>query len=256
MVYYPLSTLMLAGIREILIISTPHDLPMFKKLLGDGSQIGIELSYAEQPKPEGLAQAFLIAEDFIENDSVALILGDNIFYGHRLSSMLQDAAKMQKGARVFGYWVKDPERYGVADCDENGKVLSLEEKPTHPKSNHAVVGLYFYDNTVVEKAKELKPSERGELEITDLNLAYLTEKTLSLERMGRGMAWLDTGTHESLQEAGAFVETLEKRQGLKISCIEEIAWRQGWIDLAQVYEIGQSMSKNDYGRYLLGLNED
>jgi len=255
MIYYPLSILMLAGIREILIISTPSDLPHFKRLLGDGSDVGLDLRYAEQPSPDGLAQAFIIGEEFIGKDKVALILGDNIFYGYGLSGMLKDSAQLDKGASVFGYYVKDPERYGVVEFDKEFRVLSLEEKPEMPKSNYAVVGLYFYDNSVVKKAKALKPSRRGELEITDLNCVYLKEGSLRVQLMGRGMAWLDTGTHDSLHEAGAFVETLEKRQGLKISCIEEIAWRKGWISTEQVHALGTSMSKNEYGKYLLSLGE-
>jgi len=255
MIYYPLSILMLAGIREILIISTPSDLPHFKRLLGDGSDVGLDLQYAEQPSPDGLAQAFIIGEEFIGKDNVSLILGDNIFYGYGLSGMLKDSAQLDKGASVFGYYVKDPERYGVVEFDKEFRALSLEEKPEKPKSNYAVVGLYFYDNSVVNKAKALKPSRRGELEITDLNCVYLKEGSLKVHLLGRGMAWLDTGTHDSLQEAGAFVETLEKRQGLKISCIEEIAWRKGWISTDQVHALGASMSKNEYGKYLLALGE-
>jgi glucose-1-phosphate thymidylyltransferase len=255
MIYYPLSVLMLAGIREILIISTPHDLPHFQKLFGDGSHLGLELSYAEQPSPDGLAQAFIIGERFIAGEPVALILGDNIFYGYGLSGMLQKAAKLDQGAEVFGYYVKDPERYGVVEFDEHNKVVSLEEKPEQPKSNHAVVGLYFYDGTVSSRAKSLKPSPRGELEITDLNRLYLDDKELRVHLMGRGMAWLDTGTHDSLYEAGAFVETLENRQGLKISCIEEIAWRKGWISDAQLQILGDELQKNAYGQYLLNLKD-
>jgi glucose-1-phosphate thymidylyltransferase len=255
MIYYPLSVLMLAGIREILIISTPHDLPHFQKLFGDGSHLGLELSYAEQPSPDGLAQAFIIGERFIAGEPVALILGDNIFYGYGLSGMLQKAAKLDQGAEVFGYYVKDPERYGVVEFDEHNKVVSLEEKPEQPKSNHAVVGLYFYDGTVSSRAKSLKPSPRGELEITDLNRLYLDDKELRVHLMGRGMAWLDTGTHDSLYEAGAFVETLENRQGLKISCIEEIAWRKGWISDAQLQILGEELQKNAYGQYLLNLKD-
>lgn len=256
MIYYPLSVLMLAGIREILIISTPQDLPHFKRLLGDGHELGLDLQYAEQPSPDGLAQAFLIGEEFISNEPVALILGDNIFYGYGLGARLKQAASIEEGATVFGYYVKDPERYGVVEFAEDGRVISIEEKPDQPKSNYAVVGLYFYDASVVEKAKNLKPSHRGELEITDLNRLYLDEGALSVELMGRGTAWLDTGTHDSLQEAGAFVETLEKRQGLKISCVEEIAWRKGWIDSEQLRQLGESMEKNQYGQYLLQLAGD
>jgi glucose-1-phosphate thymidylyltransferase len=255
MIYYPLSVLMLAGIREILIISTPADLPNFERLLGDGKDLGLELSYAEQPSPDGLAQAFIIGESFLQGGPAALILGDNIFYGYGFTNILKQASELKKGATVFGYYVKDPERYGVVDFDQEGRVLTIEEKPENPKSNYAVVGLYFYDETVVEKAKNLKPSPRGELEITDLNRLYLEDNKLSVELMSRGMAWLDTGTHESLQEAGAFVETLEKRQGLKVSCIEEIAWRKGWIDSGQLIALGKAMEKNEYGQYLIRLGE-
>ncbi len=253
MIYYPLSVLMLAGIRDILIISTPHDLPMFRELLGEGAKWGLSFSYAEQPKPEGLAQAFLIGEEFIGDDPVCLILGDNIFYGHGFSSTLKVADDRISGGTVFAYPVLDPERYGVVDFDENGKALSIEEKPLKPKSHYAVPGLYFYDNRVVDFVKEQKPSARGELEITCLNQRYLEMGDLQVETLGRGFAWLDTGTHDSLLEAGAFVETLEKRQGLKISCVEEIAWRKGYIDDAQMEKLGRELSKNGYGEYLLRL---
>jgi len=255
MIFYPLSTLMLAGIREILIISTPQDLPRFKELLGNGENYGLELSYAEQPSPDGLAQAFIIGEEFISQDSVALVLGDNIFYGYGLTGMLKEATQLKSGAEVFGYYVRDPERYGVAEFDSENRVVSLEEKPEKPKSNYAVVGLYFYDNSVVDKAKGLQPSPRGELEITDLNKLFLEENNLKVKLMGRGMAWLDTGTHDSLHEASSFVETLEKRQGLKIACLEEIAYSQGWLTLGQLRSAGESMAKNAYGQYLLEIVE-
>jgi len=253
MIYYPLSVLMLAGIREILIISTPHDLPMFEKLLGTGEQWGLSFSYAEQPKPEGLAQAFLIGEDFINGDPSCLILGDNIFYGHGFTKTLKSADERTSGGTVFAYPVLDPERYGVVDFDETGKVLSIEEKPAKPRSNYAVPGLYFYDDRVVDFVKEQKPSARGELEITCLNQRYLEMGDLQVETLGRGFAWLDTGTHDSLLAAGSFVETLEKRQGLKIACVEEIAWNKGFIDSEQFEKLGNELSKNGYGQYLLRL---
>ncbi len=256
MIYYPLTTLMLSGIRDILLISTPEDLPNYKKLLGDGQSLGITLTYAEQPKPEGLAQAFLIGADFIGNSPVALILGDNLFYGHGLSHLLQSAVKelqTSRGARIFGYYVRDPERYGVAEFDSNGKVISLEEKPDAPKSNYAVPGLYFYDNQVVNIARGLKPSSRGELEITDLNRIYLREDELHTTVFSRGIAWLDTGTHESLLQACNFVEAVESRQGLKIGCPEEVAYRMGYIDKEQLKELGRQLQKSAYGQYLLQL---
>lgn len=253
MIYYPLSVLMLAGMREILIISTPHDLPLFQQLLGDGSQWGLSFSYAVQPKPEGLAQAFLIGEEFINGDPSCLILGDNIFYGQGFTKTLQSADERTSGGTVFAYPVLDPERYGVVDFDDTGKALSIEEKPAKPKSNYAVPGLYFYDNRVVDFVKGQQPSRRGELEITCLNQRYLEMGELHVETLGRGFAWLDTGTHDSLLEAGSFVETLEKRQGLKISCVEEIAWRKGFIDSAQMEKLGSELSKNGYGEYLLRL---
>ena len=253
MIYYPLSTLMLAGIKEILIISTPQDLPRFEELLGDGSEFGISLSYAVQPSPDGLAQAFIIGEDFIGDDSVALVLGDNIFHGNGLSAMLQRAEAKEKGATVFGYQVKDPERFGVVEFDDNMNAISIEEKPEHPKSNFAVTGLYFYDNDVVEIAKNIKPSPRGELEITDVNKAYLERGDLSVELMGRGFAWLDTGTHESLLEAAQYIETVQRMQNVQVANLEEIAYRMGYITKEQVYELAQPLKKNEYGQYLLRL---
>lgn len=253
MIYYPLSVLMLAGIRDVLVITTPEDNDAFKRLLGDGSDFGVNLQYAIQPSPDGLAQAFLIGEEFIGNDSVCLVLGDNIFYGQGFTPMLRKAAENPTGATVFGYQVKDPERFGVVEFDENKKALSLEEKPSKPKSNYAVTGLYFYDNQVVEIAKSIKPSARGELEITSVNQVYLEKNCLSVELLGRGFAWLDTGTHDSLLEAAQFVETLEKRQGYKVACLEEIAWHNGWLSNEQLTQIGKSMQKNDYGKYLLSL---
>ena len=253
MIYYPISVLMLAGIREILIISTPHDLPGFKRLLGDGSDYGVRFEYAEQPSPDGLAQAFLIGEHFIGNDSVCLVLGDNIFHGAGFSALLKEAVanvEREGNATVFGYWVDDPERYGVAEFDAEGKCLSIEEKPARPKSNYAVVGLYFYPNSVVEIAKSIKPSARGELEITTVNQHYLQERKLKVQTLGRGFAWLDTGTHDSLSEASVFIEVIEKRQGLKIACLEDIAYRKGWISREKMIELAQPMLKNQYGQYL------
>jgi glucose-1-phosphate thymidylyltransferase len=255
MIYYPLSTLMLAGIREVLIITTPHEQSMFQALLGDGSQWNMAISYAVQPSPDGLAQAYLIGRDFVDGEPSCLILGDNIFHGHGLTQVLREAATRTVGATVFGYWVSDPERYGVAEFDADGRVLGLEEKPAQPKSNYAVTGLYFYDGRASDYAAELKPSPRGELEITDLNRRYLRDGTLACERLGRGYAWLDTGTHESLQQAGQFIQTLEERQGLKISCPEEIAYQNGWIDAAQVGRLATPLAKNGYGRYLLQMLE-
>jgi glucose-1-phosphate thymidylyltransferase len=255
MIYYPLSILMLAGLHDILIISTPHDLPFYKELLGDGSQWGLKLTYAEQPKPEGLAQAFIIGRDFIGNDSACLILGDNIFYGHGLPEQLKKAASRKIGATVFGYWVKDPERYGVVKLDKNGKAINIEEKPAKPQSNWAVTGLYFYDNRVLDIAASLKPSARGELEITDVNRAYMEMDELFVEKIGRGVAWLDTGTHESLMEAGDFIRIVEERQGLKVSCVEEIAYRMGFINAAQLEGLAKPLLKNGYGRYLMGVLE-
>jgi glucose-1-phosphate thymidylyltransferase len=256
MIYYPLSVLMLAGIREILIISTPEDLPNFEKLLGTGEEIGLELSYKVQPSPDGLAQAFILGEDFIGDDNVCLILGDNIFYGHHFTEQLLRAGNQDKGATVFGYYVNDPERFGVVDFDKTGKALSIEEKPNEPKSNYAVTGLYFYDNQVVEIAKNIKPSHRGELEITDVNNVYLNQQQLNVELLGRGFAWLDTGTHDSLVEAGQFVQTIEHRQGLKVACLEEIAYNKGWIDDEQLLERANFFKKTGYGQYLLGLYEE
>jgi glucose-1-phosphate thymidylyltransferase len=251
MVYYPLSTLMLAGIRDILIISTPQDTPRFQSLLGDGSQWGINLSYCVQPSPDGLAQAFILGRDFVGNNPSALVLGDNIYYGHDLQGLLASAAKRGEGASVFAYHVTDPERYGVVDFDAQQRALSIEEKPKAPKSNYAVTGLYFYDNQVCDIAADIQPSPRGELEITDVNARYLAQGQLSVEIMGRGYAWLDTGTHDSLLEAGQFIATLEKRQGLKVACLEEIAYRSGWISAEHVHQVAQSMLKNGYGQYLL-----
>lgn len=256
MIYYPLSVLMLAGIRDILVISTPQDLSGFQRLLGDGSDYGLHLVYAEQPSPEGLAQAFLIGREFIGEDDVCLILGDNIFYGQGFSRMLQEAVsrvEKEKKATVFGYYVNDPQRYGVAEFDEEGNVLSIEEKPLQPKSNYAIVGLYFYPHKVVEIAADIKPSARGELEITSVNQKFLEDEELKVQLLGRGFAWLDTGTHDSLSEASTFIEVIEKRQGLKVACLEEIAFRQGWIDAGKLGEIAVTMEKNQYGKYLLGL---
>ena len=259
MIYYPISVLMLAGIREILIISTPDDLPAFRRLLGDGSDYGIRLEYAEQPSPDGLAQAFIIGEEFIGSDSVCLVLGDNIFYGQSFTRMLNEAVRMaevEQKATVFGYWVSDPERYGVAEFDKEGNVLSLEEKPEEPKSNYAVVGLYFYPNKVVEVAKKIEPSARGELEITTVNQEFLKDQELKVQLLGRGFAWLDTGTHDSLSEASTFIEVIEKRQGLKVACLEGIALRQGWISADKMRELAKSMLKNQYGQYLLKVIQE
>jgi glucose-1-phosphate thymidylyltransferase len=256
MIYYPLSVLMLAGIREILVISTPQDLPIFKRILKDGMQLGLNFSYKAQPRPEGLAQAFIIGEEFIGDDTVGLILGDNIFYGPSLSRILQKAVRLEEGGIIFGYLVKDPERYGVVDFDSDGNVIGIEEKPKKPKSNYAVPGLYFYDNTVVEIAKSLKPSERGELEITDVNLSYLRQKKLKVELLGRGYAWLDTGTHEALQQAASYVQAIQERQGLKIACVEELAYRLGYINADQLADLAQDMMQNDYGQYLLEIAND
>ena len=256
MIYYPLSVLMLAGLKEILIISTPQDIHLYENLLGNGDELGIRLEYAIQPSPDGLAQAFIIGEEFIGDDSVCMILGDNIFYGFDFSRTLKEAAKLEDGAIVFGYYVNDPERYGVAEFDAEGKVLSLEEKPAVPKSNYAVTGLYFYSNDVVEKAKSLKPSKRGELEITDLNRLYLEEERLSMKIMGRGMAWLDTGTHDSLLEASNFIATIENRQGLKVACIEEIAFRNGYISKDQLLKLAEPLKKNHYGEYMIKIAND
>jgi glucose-1-phosphate thymidylyltransferase len=253
MVYYPLSVLMLAGIREILLISTPEDLPLFKKLLGDGSQLGLSLYYEEQPRPEGLAQAFIIGKSFIEKDSVCLILGDNIFYGHNLTDILKKTVQLNRGGLIFGYLVRDPQRYGVVEFDFNGKVISIEEKPKKPKSNYAVPGLYFYDNDVVEIAAKLKPSARGELEITDVNLEYLRRGELHVELLGRGYAWLDTGTQEALQQAASYVQAIQERQGLKISCVEEVAFRLGYINKEELADLASEMMGNEYGQYLMNL---
>jgi glucose-1-phosphate thymidylyltransferase len=253
MIYYPLSVLMLSGIQDILVISTPDDLPLFKRLLGDGSQWGISLTYAEQPKPEGLAQAFIIGRDFVGADNVCLILGDNIFYGYGMTGKLQEAAKMENGAIIFGYWVNDPERYGVVTFDQNGKAFDIEEKPEKPTSNWAVTGLYFYDNLVLDIAAGLKPSMRGELEITDVNKAYLKTGEIYVEKLGRGVAWLDTGTHESLRQAENFIQTIEERQGLKIACLEEIAYNKGYITAEQVENLARPLMKNDYGKYLMNM---
>jgi glucose-1-phosphate thymidylyltransferase len=256
MIYYPLAVLMLAGIRDILIISTPKDIHLYQDLLSDGSQLGLKLTYAVQPSPDGLAQAFIIGEDFIASSPVSMILGDNIFYGHGFGRVLSEASRLQDGASVFGYYVNDPERYGVVEFDEQNKVISIEEKPRIPKSNYAVTGLYFYGNDVVQKARSLKPSDRGELEITDLNRLYLEENRLRVKILGRGMAWLDTGTHETLLQASVYVQTIEARQGLKVSCIEEIAFKQGFITREQLVKLAEPLSKNQYGRYLLKIADE
>ncbi len=259
MIYYPISVLMLAGIREILIISTPYDLPGFKRLLGDGSELGVHFEFAEQPSPDGLAQAFIIGEDFIGNDSVCLVLGDNIFYGGGFTGLLRESvrtAEKEDKATVFGYFVNDPERYGVAEFDEQGNCLSIEEKPEHPKSNYAVVGLYFYPNSVVEVAKHIKPSKRGELEITTVNQHYLAQQKLKVQTLQRGFAWLDTGTHDSLSQASTFIEVVEKRQGLKVACLEEIAYKRGWITVEQLKALAQPMLRNDYGQHIMRIVED
>jgi len=256
MIYYPLGVLMLAGIREILIISTPKDIHLYEDLLGNGTQLGLNLFYVVQPTPDGLAQAFIIGEKFIGNDAVCMILGDNIFYGHGFGRILNETAKLQDGAVVFGYYVNDPERYGVVEFNDQGRVISIEEKPEKPKSNYAVTGLYFYSNDVVEKAKRLKPSARGELEITDLNKLYLNENRLKIKIMGRGMAWLDTGTHETLLQASVYVQTIEERQGLKISCIEEIAYKQGYINREQLLSLAKPLTKNQYGKYLIKIADE
>ena len=259
MIYYPISALMLAGIREILIISTPYDLPGFKRLLGDGSELGVHFEFAEQPSPDGLAQAFIIGEEFIGNDSVCLVLGDNIFYGGGFTGLLRESvrtAEQEDKATVFGYFVNDPERYGVAEFDEQGNCLSIEEKPEHPKSNYAVVGLYFYPNSVVEVAKHIKPSKRGELEITTVNQHYLAQQKLKVQTLQRGFAWLDTGTHDSLSQASTFIEVVEKRQGLKVACLEEIAYKRGWITVEQLKELAQPMLRNDYGQHIMRIVED
>ena len=256
MIYYPLSVLMMAGIRDILIISTPKDLPLFQDLMKDGNQWGLNLSYKEQPDPEGLAQAFILGKDFIGNDKVCLVLGDNVFYGHGFKDIVQNAARLEKGGHIFGYWVRDPRQYGVVDFDENNKVLDIEEKPQKPKSHYAVPGLYFYDNEVIEISSNLKPSARGELEITDVNRIYLQKGELVVSLLGRGFAWLDTGTHESLLEASMFIEAIEKRQGLKISCVEEIAYRMGYIDSQELEKLAQPLKKSGYGEYLLEVLQE